>query len=201
MMREFASNLLRKHKVAEANLASRSCVSQRDIQRIFTFYGWFMRMYNEFNPHKEEESKFDRRAIMVSLFLVYYMRLSSEFRKKYAKYLNETNQLPGEIKFTEAFEQEINKYIEQVDLPKGIARTVALKENLFATIICTITHTPLIIVGAPGSSKTLSFNQTVANLKGVESKRPIFRRTDFFRSLDPFYYQCSRHTTSKAFSL
>ena len=196
MMREFASRHLKKQDVAEASLASRSCVSQRDIQRVFTFYGWFMRMYRNFDPHKEEESKYHRRAIMVSLFLVYYMRLSSEFREEYSQYLNGTNQLPGEIKFTEAFEQEIDYYIEQVELPKGIARTVALKENLFATIICTITHTPLIIVGAPGSSKTLSFNQTVANLKGMESKKPVFRKTDFFRSLDPFYYQCSRHTTS-----
>ena len=153
-------------------------------------------MYRKFNPHKEEGSKYHRRAIMVSLFLVYYMRLSSEFREKYSQYLNRTKLLPGEIKFTEAFEQEIDYYIKQVELPKGIAHTVALKENLFATIICTITHTPLIIVGAPGSSKTLSFNQTVANLKGEESKKAVFREADFFRSLQPFYYQCSRHTTS-----
>lgn len=124
------------------------------------------------------------------------MKLSSNFREEYAKYLDDTTQLHNEICFTDAFEQEIAYYIKQVELPKGIACTVALKENLFATIICTITHTPLIIVGAPGSSKTLSFNQTVANLKGMESKNALFRETIFFRSLDPLYYQCSRHTTS-----
>jgi len=61
-------------------------------------------------------------------------------------------------------------YINNLNLPTGIAKTEALKENLFATIICTATNTPLIIVGAPGSSKTLSFNLTVSNLKGPESK-------------------------------
>ena len=61
-------------------------------------------------------------------------------------------------------------YINKLSLPTGIAKTEALKENLFATIICTVTNTPLIIVGAPGSSKTLSFNLTVSNLKGPESK-------------------------------
>jgi len=55
---------------------------------------------------------------------------------------------------------------------------------------------PLIIVGSPGSSKTLSFNIAVSNLKGQESKKPTFRNTDVFCSLDPHFYQCSRRTTS-----
>lgn len=62
-------------------------------------------------------------------------------------------------------------YTDKLDLPAGIAKTEALKENLFATIICTVTKTPLIIVGAPGSSKTLSFNLTISKLKGQESKQ------------------------------
>ena len=83
-----------------------------------------------------------------------------------------------------------------MELPTGISRTRALKENLFATIICTVTQTPLIIVGAPGSSKTLSFNLAIANLRGQESEVRHFRDTKVFRSLDPHFYQCSRQTTS-----
>ena len=96
----------------------------------------------------------------------------------------------------QAFNNEVDWYMHQVELPTGIARTRALKENLFATIVCTVTHTPLIIVGAPGSSKTLSFNLAIANLKGQESKMKYFRDTTVFRSLDPHFYQCSRQTTS-----
>lgn len=66
---------------------------------------------------------------------------------------------------------QIDFYTNELSLPTGIAKTEALKENLFAVIICTATKTPLIIVGAPGSSKTLSFNLTVSNLKGSESKQ------------------------------
>ena len=51
-------------------------------------------------------------------------------------------------------------------------------------------------MGAPGSSKTLSFNLTIANLKGQESKKKHFRDITVFRSLDPHFYQCSRRTTS-----
>ncbi len=69
-------------------------------------------------------------------------------------------------------------------------------ENVLASVLCLMTNTPLIIVGEPGSSKTLSFNVVVANLKGRESKVPVFRLTDVFSSLDPHFYQCSRRTTS-----
>lgn len=188
-MREFAFRQLKDQQ------SSRSCVSQRDIQRVYTFYQWFKEMYNKLKPMHVEEN-YDRRAVLVALGLVYYMRLNAQFRKEYSDHLNAIKRLPKEVSFSRAFKEELDFYISQVELPKGIARTLALKENLFATIICTATHTPLIIVGAPGSSKTLSFNQAIANLRGQESKVHLFRNM-FFHSLDPHYYQCSRRTTSK----
>ena len=192
-MREFASRHLRAEN--QAHFSSYSCVSQRDIQRVFTFYQWFKAMYDEVKPHGEH-ANYHRRAVLVALGLVYYMRLNSEFREEYSKYLDDKNILRSDVPFAQVFREELDYYIGQVELPRGIAHTLALKENLFATIICTVTHTPLIIVGAPGSSKTLSFNQAIANLKGQESKKPLFRNTDIFCSLDPHYYQCSRRTTS-----
>ena len=66
---------------------------------------------------------------------------------------------------------QLDYYTDKLSLPAGIAKTEALKENLFATIICTVTKTPLIMVGEPGSSKTLSFNLAMSNLKGPESKQ------------------------------
>ena len=152
-------------------------------------------MYKKLKPHGEED--YHRRALMVALGLVYYMRLNAEFRKEYREYLDGVSKRRKDISFSDAFREELDYYINQVELPKGIAPTTALKENLFATIICTATHTPLIIAGAPGSSKTLSCNQTIANLRGQESKKKLFRNTEFFHSLDPHYYQCSRRTTSK----
>ena len=198
-MRKFAlKQLTNNSKVKNqklASISSRSCVSQRDIQRVFTFYQWFKDMYDKHKPYGVR-SDYHRRAILVSLGLVYYMRLNSQYRTEYEQYLDGINRLPNEIKFTKAFNEELEYYIDQVELPKGVARTKALKENIFAIIICTINHTPLIIVGAPGSSKTISFNLTIANLKGQESKKLLFRDTATFRALDPHPYQCSRRTTS-----
>ena len=196
LMREYArQQLTQTMSLDEARIRSRSCVSQRDIQRVFTFFLWFRELYAQFKP-RGERNDYSRRAILVSLGIVYYMRLNTKYREEFTAFLNKEHHLPGEVIFSVAFKEELQWFISNVELPTGIARTQALMENLFATIVCTGTHTPLIIVGAPGSSKTLSFNLVIANLKGQESKVKLFRNTPIFHSLDPHFYQCSRRTTS-----
>ena len=197
VMRHYAEQLLSSHGVSpeEAKIASHSCVSQRDIQRVFTLHAWLMKGYTTSKPYGDR-TDYHHRAVLVALGIVYYMRLNTKFRDTYKYLMDERSSLPNKVRFSQAFSDELNWYIDEVELPQGIAKTQALKENIFATIICTVTRIPLIIVGAPGSSKTLSFNITVANLKSQESKMPLFRHTDKYPSLDPHYYQCSRRTTS-----
>ena len=198
-MRDYALEQLRQAKTKDPETerliptSANSCVSQRDIQRVFTLYQWLINYFEKFKPKRRGNT---RRALFVSLGIVYYMRLNTTFRQKYLEKLNQQRGVAGEINFIDALNDELNWFISQVQLPKGIAQTAALKENLFATVVCTVTHTPLIIVGAPGSSKTLSFNIAIASLKGAESKQNIFRDKDIFKYLDPHYYQCSRRTTS-----
>ena len=200
ILRQYASqhmeNVL-KLSPMEAKLCAKSCVSQRDIQRVFIFYSWIMKIYKKYDPHKEDENQCVRRAILVALGLVYYMRLNVKCRRSYKQFLDKIEKLSEyDISFSKAFDDEINWFTKQLILPNCIAETVALKENMFATIACTMTRTPLIIVGNPGTSKTLSFNIVTANLKGKESKVELFRDKDIFMSLDPHFYQCSRRTTS-----
>lgn len=197
LSRKYAFEQLKDCGLTEAKASeySRSCVSQRDIQRVFTFYQWLYKMYTKYIAGGDGRS-YNARAIAVALGLVYYLRLNTRYRTKYREVLDH-EMAPSNMKFSSTFDKELDWYINIIDLPKGIAKTQALKENLFATIVCTMTHTPLIIVGSPGSSKTLSFNLTLANLKGQESKVPQFRDTEIFKALDPQIYQCSRRTTSK----
>ena len=201
-MREYALahiSSLGRLQPNEAMLCSRSCVSQRDIQRVFTFYTWLIQLYKQCNPHQESESLFHRRAVMVALGLVYYMRLNTMYRENYCNLLNTSDKLVGEVTFSEAYEAELQWLLDQLQLPSGIAKTIAIKENVFAITVCTMTRTPLIIVGDPGTSKTISFNIVTANLnlKGKESKTELFSNTEVFKSLDPHFYQCSKRTTSK----
>ena len=201
MRRYVFEELSTKLSENEAKVSSKCCVSQRDIQRVFTFYEWTMKLHKKFDPHKDRDHfTSSLRAILVALGTVYYMRLNRKCRRKYQHDFACKFELNTELQFSEAFQSELDWYTQQIELPKGIAKTQALKENVFAIITCSVTQTPLIIVGAPGSSKTLSFNIAVSNLRGHESKNKIFRETDVFCSLDPHFYQCSRRTTSNEVS-
>ena len=197
LMREYAGEELKSTIVEEGARieAARSCVSQRDIQRVFRIFQWFQKLYQEFNQHGSN-TDYLRRALFVSLGIVYYMRLNNKYRKMFVEHIDQKYQSALNPSFSEAYMEELKWFSSKMELPTGIAQTQALIENLFATVVCTGTRTPLIIVGAPGSSKTLSFNLAVANIKGQESKMEIFRRTTIFPSLDPHFYQCSRRTTS-----
>ena len=201
-MREYAEDCLLKYSNNEefSKQCARSSVSQRDIQRVFNFYQWLLQV---FKVQSRYQKMSHNCALLLSLGLVYYMRLDAKHRELYKLFLDETAKqyrlFPDEthnLPFTSIFDNEIQWYIDKVILPKGIAKTTALKENVFAVLACTATRTPLIIVGDPGSSKTISVNIAIANMKGQESRCDVFRKTDVYRSLDPHFYQCSRRTTS-----
>ena len=101
-MRHYAFRQLSLDRLDEnqAKLSSRSCVSQRDIQRVFTFYQWVMDSYNEYKPYGERED-YSRRAVLVALGIVYYMRLNSQYRKDYEEYLDKQVRLPNEVRFSQ----------------------------------------------------------------------------------------------------
>ena len=142
-----------------------------------------MKMYSELKPHGKTEYSY--RAVQVSLALVYYLRLNDSYREKYKLYLDGAlKRSKQEINFSQAFSDELEWYINHMELPGGIAKTQALKENCFAIIACAMTRTPLIIVGPPGCSKTLSFHLALVNLKGEGSKVAEFQNHAFL-SLDP----------------
>jgi hemicentin len=204
IMRKFMRKELSKtYDEKEAMIRSGCCVSQRDIQRVIKFYRWLLKSYQYDKVCDEvctEESDPHRHALMVSLGLVYYMRLPAKYRSKYQDFIdNHDRTLGWGVSFNDAFKNQLEWYVkaENLDLPSGIAKTEALKENLLAIILCCVTHTPLIIEGAPGTSKTLSFNVAVANLKGKGSRKEIFKRDDLYPCLEPQFYQCSRKTNAE----
>ena len=178
----------------EAHKASKSCVSQRDIQRVMTLYQWLMRVYNKYKQYGRDADH-HKRGILVAIGIAYYLRLDDNFRAKYIELIDRSCS-SSSMTFFDAFHEELDWFSNQVYLPPGIARTEALKENLFAAILCIGTRIPLIIVGPPGASKTLSFNIVISNLKGKDSKSLLFRNTHLFPSLTLYYYQCSRQSTS-----
>ena len=217
LMRQYAAQQLRECGLSEeqAIVSAKSSVSQRDIQRVFSFYEWLKNSHTQLNTYKEDnEIALKLRVLFVSLSLVYYFRLNPKYRKLYVTEMEElaniqliTSSSLGNsrassggkqrrLKFQECLRTELDWLVSKMVIPQRVARTEALKENLYAIVVCAMTHTPLIIVGPPGSSKTLSFRITVDNLQGQASPSETFRSKEVFHALEPKVYQCSRHSTS-----
>ena len=185
--------------IEKAEKLSKCTVSQRDIQRVFMLYKWFKEFFKTFQKYDyEDELSRCIRAVFVSCAMVYYLRLNEKYRTKFEEEIRilRLGHPNSQIQFKQALKDEIDWLMDKIVLPPRIARTVALRENIYAIVVCTMNKIPLIIVGPPGSSKTLSFKIAVSNLQGSVSKADAFRNEKVFKMLDPYIYQCSRHSTS-----
>ena len=102
LMRDYAFHQLCSDGLikSQAKLSAHSCVSQRDIQRVFTFYQWVIDSYTKYQPYGARQD-YSRRAVLVALGIVYYMRLNSQYRKDYEQYLDKQVQLPNEVSFSQ----------------------------------------------------------------------------------------------------
>jgi len=96
--------------------------------------------------------------------------------------------------FSLFFENECNFVIEQINLEKGIAKNRILKENIFLQFIAIISNIPLIIIGKPGSSKSLSYLQLKNSMHGKYSKSAFFSK---YPQIIPIYFQGSDSTLSE----
>ena len=177
----------------EVEAASSSVVSQRDIQRVLRVYMWFRQSFQvlrKFNYAEgwEDENDISVRSLYLSLALVYYFRLNRVYREKYADAMSQ-----GKYSFHSILQEELDWLMNNLNIPPGIADTQALRENLYAMVICIVNNIPLIITGPPGTSKTLSFKIVQANMQGDVSPMELFKEKIFCR-ITPHVYQCSKHS-------
>ena len=67
---------------------------------MFTLYQWVMASYTKYQPYGVRQD-YDRRAVLVALGIVYYMRLNSQYRKKYEEYLDKEFRMLNEVSFSQ----------------------------------------------------------------------------------------------------
>eukprot|EP00913_Durusdinium_trenchii_P027714 g25987.t2 len=143
------------------------------------------------------------RALLLSFGMTYYVGLNSEQRKLFVKticgYFEEIKaaETSGSVDLPEVLEEEMSLYMEHIDPGPGIAFTKALKENVFAIVVGIECNIPVMIVGMPGTGKTLAVNVATNVLRGDRSIVNEIRRaaeregtciiTDFDEVLDGFY--------------
>ncbi len=187
-------------KKEDAKMYATSCVSQRDIQRVFILYEWLLGWFKNSNHYSDNDFSQRVRATFVSIGIAYYFRLNSEYREKFKTEMDKSTEISPQrgtsLRFSKVLQDELDKMIENFKLPSRIAATQALKENIYATVVCILTKTPLIIVGPPGSSKTVSIKIISSCLRGIHSESNMFQNEEFFPPVDQHSYQCSRRSNS-----
>lgn len=83
--------------------------------------------------------------------------------------------------------------MDHMEIPIGIGKNESLRENVFSIITMILNKIPLLIIGKPGSSKTLAMNLVLKTMKGDRSKEEFFKKLP---AVMPFYYQGSTQSTS-----
>ena len=96
--------------------------------------------------------------------------------------------------FSDFIKIEQDYLINQIELDKGIGKNTLLKENLFLLFVSVITNIPLIIIGKPGSGKSLSSQLIYKSMKGEYSKNKFFQ---MFPRIIQTYFQGSKSTEPK----
>ena len=169
----------------------RSTVSLREIGRFRIFFEYFLRYFKNIDSSYRKM----RKSLNITLYLCYYLRIND---KNYRKELNDklNDKFYSESDFITEPEIEI-KYIANqmvIEKEKGIALNRALRENLFTCFVSIVNNIPLIIVGKPGTGKSLSFQILYNSKKGKHSESELFKNIG---KLYRFYYQGSETSTAE----
>ena len=166
------------------NLYDKSSVSLRELRRFSIFFEYFINFLDD------KTFKGLKSSLNITLYLCYYLRLNNK------KYRNELSEKLNVIfkDFLKIPLETVNYLTKQMKIEKGIALNMALKENLFTCFTCIDNNVPLIIVGKPGTGKSLSVQILFDTLQGEYSENPFFRKKG---KLIRYYYQGSETSTSE----
>ena len=98
----------------------------------------------------------------------------------------------NKFNFSQILSKEEDFILENINLSKGIGKNNSLKENIFLLFSALVTNIPLIIIGKPGSSKSLSAQLIYKEMGGKYSRSEFFK---LYPSIIQSYFQGSDSTT------
>jgi hypothetical protein len=146
------------------------------------------------------------RVVVLALAHVYYYRLDTDVDRagltvaiQQAATINSSGSTENRTDFSKpgyfenVLDQEQASYMDHMEIEEGIARNKALKENIFVVLTCILNHIPVMVVGKPGTSKTLCMQLILENLRGNGSRNAFWKQ---YPSITVFPYQCSPLSTA-----
>ncbi|XP_069124642.1 uncharacterized protein [Argopecten irradians] len=173
-------------------------VSLRDVDRTIRLVKWFKAMLANKNKAYCGSEDIERKAVILAMAMSYQSRICKTSRRKdyvlkMASVFCQHHTSLKETDVTETIRNEQDDILNRMEIPEGIARNTALRENVFVMFVSILNRIPVFIVGKPGCSKSLSMQLIRSNLRGKDSKN------DFFKTLPQLFcvsFQGSESSTS-----
>ena len=144
------------------------------------FKKYFKMLVNYKFDKKEKGENFKENDV------IYEGDLKKDLEENYSK------SVFNSFNFSDILLEEENFILEEINPEKGIGRNQSLNENIFLLFTALNTNIPLIIIGKPGSSKSLSAQLICREMNGKFSKSEFFR---LYPSIIQNYFQGSDSTT------
>ena len=169
----------------------KSSVSMREIRRFGMFFEHFIKYFSS-NDNSDYQKMI--LSLNMTLYLCYYLRLNDKLDRR--ELVEKLKKYYPKSSFLSIPENIITKIAKEmiIEKNKGIALNRILKENLFTCFTCIINKVPLIIIGKPGTGKSLSFQILFNSMKGEYSESKLFKDKG---KLYRYYYQGSETSTAE----
>jgi hypothetical protein len=217
--RKFINLIYMSHKTVR-DIEERSGVSLRDVKRVLKLYSWFKKQIEQLKLRNENAGLYAReewaRAAICAVYMAYGLRLNgrNEEQEKLigavASSLKDDIELdvPDKDKQIKRAVKETlpliaEKYLmilkqETSSIPNNIAINRPLKENFITMLACYDAQIPLIICGAPGTSKTLC--SQIFDSAMVTSLIRSQAEFSSFKAIHSLYYGGSQTSTAEGIS-
>ncbi|KAL6632242.1 hypothetical protein U3516DRAFT_808176 [Neocallimastix sp. 'constans'] len=179
-----------------------SAISLREMKKWKILFKWFIdflrmpyiirKLNTSYNMDNQEIYSL---ALNLSIYICYYIRIFPKSkRNEFLALMRKEENFGSQFDF-EKFAKILQHMIaDEVHLKKGIAKNKLLLENLFSVFVCINLKIPLVIVGGPGCSKSLSTQCIIESMNGKDSSSEFFRL--FPKLYTVSFYQGSLTTTS-----
>lgn len=169
-------------------------VSLRDVERCLLLLEWFADCCEiPTSPFEFPELSSVEVAIVLSFSVCYVSRCLD--RQRYVDTVfGQKDNLHSN--FLNCLGQCQRQLLRCFTLASDIFPTAPLWENVFLIFVCVQTRIPLMIIGKPGTCKSLSLEISLSQMRGNRSGHP-FLRHEKFRRIQSFTLQCSTNTSAQ----
>ena len=192
----FIELICKSQQFLRNELNDKSVCSLRDVKRANCLFLWFFQRKHRMNKPWATRIL---ESMLLAITQCYYYRLNQGQRDRFENEIESTaksklKRITADLKLMQIIDAEQDQYVYKLRIGPGIAINRAFKENLFVMLVGISTETPTVIVGRPGSSKTLAMVTLQDNLLS-STKREALTEMGF----DDYFvlpFQCSKLTTA-----